>query len=137
MSARLRTVIAAACVLALAGCGGSTGHAGGRTAAFVALANKICREVHQPGPPQMALAKDQARMRTLLREDARLPSLHVLLADVAAARKLFEEQEPSLSAGQGLNSPIARLGRANARIAADEKVLGMTDCSRRRAAING
>jgi hypothetical protein len=126
------SVLAAAVVAVASGCGGASNQAA-RTAAFVALANKICGELYTnraaPYP-----TRDLAELRALVRKDRNLPTLRKLRADIDARRKLTK----TIERAQGYKStrslhfePLNEAYRLSVRVYDDEKALGMTTCARR------
>jgi hypothetical protein len=134
-------------VVIFAGCGGSgSSIEAPKTAAFVALANKVCRELPNPsvGSDRTPGARTDAReLRTLAREDRNLPSLHKFWTDVDARRDLREEMEYATEhkgfARVPLGSdPLEQDYRLGLKVYNDEKALGMTACAKPpRAPISG
>jgi hypothetical protein len=124
------------------GCGGGASNEVARTAAFVALANKVCR-VLDTKSANLVPIPDAPKMRALVQEDHNLRSLHKLFADVEARRKLRETVQ-RITKGKSSGTlppgiePLEESYRLSVKIYEDQKALGMTACAERpRAPIGG
>jgi hypothetical protein len=136
--ARCLVVVLLACATLLTmGCGKGSSVEAQKTAAFVALANRVCRELPNPsvGSNRAPDARtDTRKLLALEREDRNLPSLHKFRTDVEARRKLREEFERAAKP-KGFervplgSDPIEKEYRLGLKVYADEKALGMTACA--------
>jgi hypothetical protein len=104
----------------MSGCGGSgSPDEAQKTAAFVALANKVCAEIDAPTLQPLHPLNDE-KLKALERADSNVRTLHNLLGDLAQRRRLAEE--PGFD-GTGYQLKL--------RIYDGERALGITACMTR------
>jgi hypothetical protein len=125
------------------GCGGSASNQAARTAAFVAAANKVCRDQKDNREVPSLKERDASEFRRLARTDFNLPSLRKFRSDIQARRKLRERvQRATKGKSDGILppgiEPLEESYRLGVKIYNDEKALGMTACATKpRAPIGG
>jgi hypothetical protein len=118
------------------GCGGSASNQSARTAAFVASANKACRDAQDDREVPLSKQRNASAFRQLLRKDRNLPSLHKLFLDVEAERNL-RMRVLRAAGGKSVGTlppgiePVEESYRLSVRIYDDRKALGMTACTKR------
>jgi hypothetical protein len=123
-----------ACALP-SGCGGSASNQSARTAAFVASANKVCRDAQDNREVPLLKERNASEFRRLLREDRNLPSLRKLFSDVEAKRNL-RLRVLRATGGKSFGTlppgiePIEESYRLSVKTYDDQKALGMTACTK-------